>query len=111
MVGKYSNKIDFVHTKGNGLAMDETAFKNTIRHFSISVCSQKFQNVIQKKSATLCNQIPLSSVSVCVKSSCSGSKINAITTSISQDFKTSTFDKKSNNRKVSITIDWIKEPQ
>lgn len=26
MVGKYSNKIDFAYTKGNGLMMDQTAF-------------------------------------------------------------------------------------
>lgn len=50
MVGKYSNKIDFVHTKGNGLVMNQKAFKSMVNHFSIYICFHKLQNIIQKKS-------------------------------------------------------------
>ena len=68
------------------------AFKNAARHFSISVCFQNLQNVIQNKPVTLCSQIFIKCVSrtmIClyVKSSCPGSTINGITMSISKILK------------------------
>lgn len=66
MVGKYSNKIDFVHTKGNGLAMDETAFKNTIRH--LSIFALKNFKMSSKRSLQLCVTKSLYQVCQCMSS-------------------------------------------
>lgn len=92
MVGKYFNIIDFVHTKGNGLPIDQTVFKSMVNHL-ISISAFTNFKISSKRSLSLNNQIffikCISRVMIFldIKSNSSDrKKINAIPTSIFQNF-------------------------